>query len=464
MSLILCIEDDEKIAANLVLRLRERDYGVVRFRTAEEAESWLGDRMNPEPDMLLVDVRLPGMSGIDLLAKLGEDRPPAVIISGEASMAETLEGLRLGVHDFLDKPISQQRLMKSVENCIEHARLRRELDDLRARDQKILGVSAKTRDLLRAIETVAGTEARVLIRGESGSGKELVAASIHRLSRRRKRAFVKLNCAAIPHHLVEDELFGHVKGAFTDAKYAKVGLFEQANGGTLLLDEIGDMDLEVQSRLLRVLEDGRVRRIGDASDREVDVRIVAATHRDLEQMVRDGRFREDLYFRLASVPVEVPALRERPEDIPLLFTEFLGQFCRKHGRTPMLVEPEVHECLSQYLWPGNVRELRNLAERISVFGISPVTVDQLPTAILSKAGKHEEGGLLDLAERFSIVPLARFRAQCEKEYIELVLQRTNWNVSRAAEMLEIQRTHLHHKLSTLGIERPGRATIREDEG
>src|SRR3954447_625986 len=316
MSLIACVEDDEKIAANLVLRLREAGHGVVRFASGEEAFRWLRNAENPRPDMLLVDVRLPAMSGIDLLAALGAERAPTVIISGEASMAETVEAMRLGVHDFLDKPISRERLLKTVQNCLEHAALRRQVDELRAREQRILGDSAPARALLATIAKVAETDARVLIRGESGSGKELVAAALHRLSRRRAGPFVKINCAAIPAHLIEDELFGHARGAFTDAKSPKAGLFEQADGGTLLLDEIGDMDLATQVRLLRVIEDGRVRRIGETAERVVDVRVIAATHRDLDALVRGGAFRDDLSFRLAAVPIDVPPLRERADDVP----------------------------------------------------------------------------------------------------------------------------------------------------
>ena len=456
MSLIACVEDDEKIAANLVLRLREAGHGVVRFASGEEAERWLRGGGNPEPDMLLVDVRLPGMSGIDLLNRIGPHSPPVVIISGEASMAETVEAMRLGVHDFLDKPISRERLVKTVQNCLEHAALRRQVDDLRAREQRILGDSEPARTLLETIRKVAETDSRVLIRGESGSGKELVAAALHRMSRRNGRPLVKINCAAIPQHLIEDELFGHARGAFTDAKSAKAGLFEQADGGTLLLDEVGDMDLALQARLLRVIEDGRVRRIGETSDRGVDVRVIAATHRDLESMVKSVAFREDLYFRLAAVPIDVPSLRERKDDLPLLFTAFLEQFCRRNGRAPLTVDSDVFARLRAYRWPGNIRELRNVAEQMSVFATDPITVEQLPSAIVADDDEErgEEIGVLRLTERARVLPLQTFKTQCEKEYIEMVLQRTNWNVSRAAELLDIQRTHLHQKMTTLGIRRP----------
>jgi len=438
MQLILIVEDDEKIAANMTLRLREEGYGVVTFRTAEDALAHFRDATRMQPDMALIDVRLTGMSGIDLVRVLGEAMPPAIIISGEASMAETVEAIRLGVHDFIDKPFSRERLLKSVRNCLESAALRRQVGELRSRDQQILGSSDAVRALRAAIEKVAPAEARVLIRGESGTGKELVANAIHRLSRRASRPFIKLNCAAIPAHLIEDELFGHARGAFTDAKTAKRGLFEEADGGTLFLDEIGDMDPALQSRLLRVLEDGRVRRIGETTDRAVNVRVLAATHRDLETM---EQFREDLYFRIASVPIDVPPLRERREDVPMLFTAFLQQFCARNQRIALSVDRAAYAALSAYDWPGNVRELRNVAERLSVFGTDPITVDQLPSP----------SGVVRNADEGPVIPLREFKTQAEKEYIESVLRRTNWNISKAAQLLDIQRTYLHEKMTALGI-------------
>jgi len=453
MQLILIVEDDEKIAANMTLRLREEGYGVVGFRSAEDGLSYLRDTTRVQPDMALVDVRLPGMSGIDLVRIMGDAMPPSIVISGEASMNETVEAIRLGVHDFIDKPFSRERLIKSVRNCLETAALRQQVGALRSREQQIVGASDAVRLLRAAIEKVAPTDARVLIRGESGTGKELVAAAIHRESRRVSRPFIKLNCAAIPTHLIEDELFGHARGAFTDAKTAKRGLFEEADGGTLFLDEIGDMEPMLQSRLLRVLEDGRVRRIGETADRAVNVRVLAATHRDLETLAREGRFREDLFFRLATVPVDVPPLRERRSDVPLLFATFLQQFCARNQRIQLSVDAPVYEALSAYDWPGNVRELKNVAERLSVFGTDPLTVDQLPTSIVSRRGLAENG-IVRMGDTAPVMPLRAFKAQCEKEYLEAVLRRTNWNVTKAAELLEIQRTHLHEKMTSLGIVRP----------
>jgi two-component system, NtrC family, nitrogen regulation response regulator NtrX len=452
MPLILLVEDDEKIAANVVLRLREDGHGVVRFRAAEDARRYLANAENVAPDMMLVDVRLPGMSGVEFIRELGAGAPPSIIISGEASMAETVEAIRLGVHDFVDKPFSRERLLKSVHNCLQTVALRQQVDALRSRGQEILGNSEAVRALRATIEKVAPTEARVLIGGESGTGKELVANALHRLSKRASKPFVKLNCAAIPQHLIEDELFGHVRGAFTDAKATKRGLFEEADRGTLFLDEVGDMDLAVQARLLRVIEDGRVRRIGESSDRVVNVRIIAATHRDLQKLVQEGQFREDLFFRLSAVPVEVPPLRARRDDIPILFSTFLQQACSRNQRLPLTIEDDAMAALRAYDWAGNVRELHNVAERLAVFGTDPVTIDQLPSDVLTRRSSLGSG-MIRIAQSGGVLPLREFKAQFEKEYIEAVLRRTNWNVSRAAQLLDLQRTHLHQKIAALGIVR-----------
>jgi len=333
MSRVLIVEDDAKIRANLLFQLRDEGYAPTALESAEAALHALGNG-GGRPDLLLLDVRLPGISGLELVRRLAaaESLPPTVIISGEASISETVEALKLGVHDFIEKPFSKERLLRSMRNTLEHTALRREVAELRselASGSELLGDSPAMAELRDKIARAAPTDARILIRGESGTGKELVADALHRHSHRAGKPFIKINCAAIPPHLVEDELFGHARGAFTDARQAKPGLFEEADGGTLFLDEVGDMEYPLQSRLLRVLEDGRVRRIGDTQDREVDVRVVAATHCDLEEAMQRGEFREDLYFRLAHLPIEVPPLRERPEDVRLLFDFFLQHFVRR---------------------------------------------------------------------------------------------------------------------------------------
>jgi DNA-binding NtrC family response regulator len=454
---IVVVDDHQKIRANTLLQLRDEGFAAHGLASAEEAFEFLQGPENA-PDLLLVDVRLAGASGIDLIRRLAARGkvPPTIVISGEASMSETVEALRLGVYDMIEKPFTRERLLQSVRNCLEHFSLKREVSVLRSRvrgGDGILGRSPQIAQLRERIERVAATSTRVLIRGESGTGKELVAATLHHGGSRRDGPFVKINCAAIPAHLIEDELFGHARGAFTDAKTVKPGLFEEAHRGTLFLDEVGDMELTLQSRLLRVLEDGKVRRLGETTDRQVDVRVIAATNRNLEELVATSRFREDLFFRLSTVPIEVPPLRERNGDIPLLFTHFLEQFCAQNQRRRLSIDPSVMPLVEAYRWPGNVRELRNVCEQLAIFATDPVTPDQLPTSLLQPTAAGETG-LIRLNDAAPILPLREFKEQCEKEYIESVLRRTNWNITAAAKLLHLQRTHLHQKVTALRIERP----------
>jgi two-component system nitrogen regulation response regulator NtrX len=477
MKRVLLVEDDPKIRASLLLQLGEAGLAVEGLASGEEAYARLSDRGRLLPDLLLLDVRLGGMSGVELIRLLvseggGGRLPPTIIVSGEASISETVEALRLGVHDFIEKPFSRERLLRSIENTLENVDLKRRVASLESRlgaAPEIVGGSPALLRLKERIARAAATDGRVLIVGESGTGKELVADTLHRASARRDGPFVKINCAAIPAPLVEDELFGHARGAFTDAKAAKPGLFEEAHGGTLFLDEIGDMDPALQARLLRVLEDGRVRRVGETRDRQVDVRVIAATHRDLERATEEGSFRQDLYFRLAALPLEVPPLRERREDIPLLFTRFLDRFAREHRLRQRLVDDGIFPPLLAYAWPGNVRELKNLCERLVVFGADPLTAADLPAAFFRPARTEEipETGLLRL-EAWPALPLRDFRVQCEREYVEAVLRRTDWNFAAAARLLGIQRTYLHQKVAALGLERPARGAVEagggEEEG
>ncbi|HET7433829.1 MAG TPA: sigma-54 dependent transcriptional regulator [Thermoanaerobaculia bacterium] len=452
---VLVVEDHRKIRGHVVLQLREQSFAVHAVASAEEAQQYLRD--NAPPDLLLIDVRLPRMSGIEFVRGLHDAHamPPTIVMSGEASISETVEALRLGVYDFIEKPFTRERLLQSVRNCLEHFALAQRLREMQTRGrggETIAGTSPEIRELLSKIERVAPTTARILIRGETGTGKELVANTVHRLSGRANKPFVKINCAAIPAHLIEDELFGHARGAFTDAKTPRAGLFEEAHGGTLFLDEIGDMNLELQSRLLRVLEDGKVRRIGDTQDRQIDARVVAATNRDLEAMVAQQTFRQDLFFRLSTVPIVVPPLRERRDDIALLFSYYLDRFGAENQRRGLTIDAEVLPVLRAYSWPGNVRELKNVAEQLAIFGVDPITIAQLPTALRHER-PSEETGIIRPDGGMRIRPLRAFKAQAEKEYIESVLRRTNWNVSAAARLLEIQRSYLHQKMADLGIER-----------
>ncbi len=466
MTRVLLVEDDARLRGELTLLLREEGFAPTAVGRAEEALAEI-ERAG-RPDLLLVDVRLGGISGVELVRRLagetgGDGRagalPPTIVVSGEASISETVEALRLGVHDFLEKPFSRERLLRSIRNTLESAALKREVADLRSAldgGGRLLGESPAIGRLRRLIERAAPTEAGVLVRGESGSGKELVAEALHRGSRRGARPLLKLNCAAIPEPLVEDELFGHAAGAFTDARGAKPGLFEAADGGTLLLDEIGDMPPRLQGRLLRVLEDGRVRRLGETRDRAVDVRVLAATHRDLEAAVAAGEFRADLYYRLTRLPLEVPPLRERAGDVRLLARHFLDHFQRRHRARPRRIEEAALRKLEAYGWPGNVRELKNLCERLVVFADDPITADDLPP--LAAAGAGAEAPLLPPDP--PALPLRELRARIEREYIETVLRRSGWNLTAAARALGLRRTYLYDKLAALGIERPGLSSSR----
>jgi len=462
--MILVVEDNPKIQAYVVSLLRDEDHEVTATASAEEALAFITGTGDPPPDLILLDIRLKEMSGLDLIHQLGpEHLPPTIVVSGEATISEALESLRLGVYDFIEKPFSDERLCYSVKNCLEKVALTKQVRQLQSQlkhGQVILGESAAIINVIRQIEKVAPTNGRVLIMGESGTGKELVANSLHSLSKRNDKPFVKINCASFPVHLIEDELFGHVKGAFTDAAQNKHGLFEEANGGTLFLDEIGDMDYSLQARLLRVLEDGSIRRIGDTKDIHVDVRVIAATNQDLDERVAANRFREDLYYRLSSLPIHVPPLREHKEDIPLLASYYVSHFCNIHLIRQKSITADVLSQLNQYNWPGNIRELKNLCERLVIFGGDPVTIDNLPSHLF-QSDTQNESGLLRLSAVHPM-PLKTFKTLCEKEYFETILQHLNWNYVKIARHLDISRSYLHQKITSLGIQRRGREKDSDD--
>jgi len=452
---VFVVEDDPRINANLVFFLKDEGFFPQSYSRAEEALAELNTR-SKLPDLLLLDVRLPGMSGVDLVRRLQADNklPPAIFISGEATISETVEALKLGVYDFIEKPFSKERLLRSISNCLEHFNLRAEL--LRVKTQlhgetAMLGHSNLFRQMIGQIDKIAPTESGVFILGESGTGKELVANSIHRRSLRSKQPFIKINCAALPSQLIEGELFGHTKGAFTGADRDKPGLIEAAHKGTLFLDEIGDMPLDLQTRLLRVLEDGKVRRIGSTNDRTVDVRVFSATHQNLEELVQRGEFRSDLYFRLNTLPVEVPPLRDRKGDIELLCIHFLDLYAKKnHVPLKRLSDPVLHK-LKSYHWPGNIRELRNLCERLVILGGDPLRLEDLPPSLMKGSMKRQVHLLSRHIEWDLELPLKEFKKNVEHDFIEKVLIKNGWNFSRTADALEIHRTYLYQKAQSLGI-------------
>jgi two-component system nitrogen regulation response regulator NtrX len=453
---ILVVDDEKNIRRTLEMVLTGEGYRVSAVPTAEEGLELL-DR--EEVDLAILDVKLPGMSGIDALKRIrerraGEPQLPVLMISGHATVKEAVEAVQLGAADFFEKPIERDRVVISIKNSLEKWRLVREVAQLRAKVEpqlEMIGSSEAMKRLFEEIRKVAPTKGRVLITGESGTGKELIARAVHRLSPRADGPFVKVNCAAIPGELIESELFGYERGAFTGAQGRKRGQFEIADGGTLFLDEIGDMSPSAQAKVLRALQSGEITRVGGESALSVDVRILAATNRLLDEEVKAGRFREDLYFRLAVVPIHSPPLREHPEDIPVLVDTLVARFCDENGFRRKPVEPGVIEAMMRYHWPGNVRELKNVVERIVILSESAIRPSDLPdeirgaTPVANTSSGFRPG-----------VPLRLFREQAEKTFLLDALAYYDWNISRASQALGIERTNLHKKIRGYGITRDGR--------
>jgi DNA-binding NtrC family response regulator len=401
-------------------------------------------------------VKLPGKSGLWALERimsgdLVKPSPPVIMISGHASVADAVQATRLGAYDFFEKPIDRQRVLVSVRNALERSHMRREVSELRAQVEgrfEMIGVSEAMQKLFEQIAKVAPTKGRVLITGESGTGKELIARAIHRHSALADGPFVKVNCAAIPPELIESELFGHERGSFTGAISRKRGLFELATGGTIFLDEIGDMSVSAQAKVLRALQSGEINRVGSEVTLHVDVRVLAATNRRLPELVAEGRFREDLYFRLNVIPLHSPPLRERQEDIPLLVRRFVADFCAENGFRPKAIHPDTFGVLQGYPWPGNVRELKNLCERLVIMSDDEILPEDLPPE-LWKAPQPEVIVKVD----HSAMNLKDFREEMERTFILQRLGECGWNISRTAASLGIERTNLHKKLKQFNIHR-----------
>jgi two-component system nitrogen regulation response regulator NtrX len=436
---IVVVDDEENIGRSLRLILEREGYAVAVCRSAAEFRSSPDAR---RADAYLFDVRLPDGSGIELLAGL---RAPAIMISGHAAIADAVEATRAGAFDFLEKPLSRERVLLALKNALEQASLRRENERLRemvGSGPRMIGSSPAFQRAVDQATLAARSDARVLLIGESGTGKELLAAHIHQSSPFAAGPFVKVNCAAIPTELLESELFGHEKGAFTGAGAARRGKFELADGGTIFLDEVGDLHAASQAKLLRVLQEGEFHRVGGEQPIRVTVRVISATNRDLAALVAQEKFREDLYYRLSVVPIRVPALRERPQDIPPLADYFLEDFCARNNFRPKPIDPEVYAILERYHWPGNARELRNVIERM---------------AILS-AGDLLDAESIPVEIRLARPPGPRSTVQearesAEREQIHRALQETGWNVSAAARALGMERTNLHKRIRALGLAR-----------
>ncbi|HLM97963.1 MAG TPA: sigma-54 dependent transcriptional regulator [Bryobacteraceae bacterium] len=444
---ILVVDDEPGIQKSLCGVLSDEGYAAHAVGSGEEC---LEDLAREPSDLVLLDVWLTGMDGMETLARIQEipfaDRPVVVMISGHGNIETAVKATKLGAFDFLEKPLSIEKLGIACKNALEHRRL--QLENIRLRGDveskyRIIGESVPMKALRQQMELMAPTNGRVLIYGESGTGKELVAHAIHLLSQRAKEPFVEVNCAAIPEELIESELFGHLKGSFTGAHENKIGKFKKADGGSLFLDEVGDMSLRTQAKVLRALEEQRFEAVGAPEWTQVDVRVIAATNKVLEQEIERGNFREDLFYRLNVIPFHVPPLRERREDIPLLAAYFLGEFTRAYGRKAKELTPAAYQLLQEHHWPGNVRELRNLIERIVILN-PQVRIDARHIPL--QAARRPAG---DRAERFG--SLQEVREAVEREYILKKLEETNGNVTRTAELLGLERSNLYRKMKTLGI-------------
>jgi two-component system nitrogen regulation response regulator NtrX len=445
---ILVVDDEPGIRQSLCGVLEDEGY---QAEAVDSGEACLDALARQAYDLLFLDIWLPSMDGLEVLARIQEipfaDRPVVVMISGHGTIETAVKSTKLGAFDFLEKPLTIGKVSIVAKNAIEHRRL--ELENQRLKDTpdskyRIIGESVPMKALRQQLHLMAPTNGRVLIYGESGTGKELVAHAMHALSLRAAESFVEVNCAAIPEELIESELFGHRKGSFTGAIEDKIGKLQKADGGSLFLDEVGDMSLKTQAKVLRALDEQRFEPVGAAEFIQVDVRVIAATNKHLEEEIERGNFREDLFYRLNVIPFYVPPLRDRREDIPLLADYFLREFTTAYGRKPKELTAEAYSMLQDYFWPGNVRELRNLIERIVIMN-PQVRIDARHIPI----GPSRRVSMDRMAERFA--SLQEVRETAERDYILKKLDETNGNVSRAAELLGLERSNLYRKMKSLGI-------------
>ncbi len=444
---ILIVDDEPGIRELLGQILSDEGYEIASAASGEEALSLMERELY---DLVLLDLWLPGIDGLEVLRRIreGGQQVPVIVISGHASGEQAVAAVREGARDFLEKPLSYDRVILSVRNTLHQARLEERVAETARTGVTLTGSSPVIRELRRQVVTAGASEGRVLITGPNGSGKEVVARMLHHHSRRAGAPFVAVNCAAIPSELIESELFGHLRGAFTGAVESKRGKFELADGGTLFLDEIGDMSLLTQAKVLRVLQEQRFTRLGGSREIEVDVRVIAATNKELEAEIEAGRFRRDLFFRLNVIPVRVPALVERLEDIPELVAEFVAEVAGSTGLRPKLFTEDALDRLREYSWPGNVRELRNVVERVMIM-VPGETIHADDLAFLPEGPAGVEGGQPGIVE--ADLTLREARERFEREYIRRALERCDGNVTRAAAILGVERSHLHRKLRQLGL-------------
>lgn len=458
---ILIVDDEKGILSALSGVLEDEGYTIA---TAESGSEALKKIEKDTPSVVLLDIWLPDIDGLEILKEIRNTRKGVIVIimSGHGTIETAVRATKLGAYDYIEKPLSMERVTLLIRHAIQQQRLELENVQLRRKFEKwedIIGESPSMHHLKEQIRIVGASNSRVLVTGENGTGKELVAHSVHLASPRAGNLFVAVNCAAIPESLIESELFGHEKGAFTGAISVQRGKFELADGGTLFLDEIGDMSLNTQSKVLRVLQEQEFQRVGGNRNIKVDVRVITATNKNLSEEIKKGTFREDLYYRINVIAIHVPPLRERREDIPLLAKHFLSQIIREQGLREKALTEEAAELLMGYDWPGNVRELRNLMERVAIMAQGGRILPGDMTMI-SRESAHPSGAPF-LDEKFD--SLREARATFERYYIIERLKENNWNITRTAEDMKIERSNLHRKMKLLRIEEKGGANCQSYE-
>jgi len=446
---ILIVDDEKSILLSLEGILTDEGFEVQCESSGAAALERIKESI---PDLVLLDIWMPGMDGLETLVKIKESHPTiqVIMMSGHGTIETAVKATKLGAYDFIEKPLSLEKVILSVNNALQYYQLEEEINLFREKEKsrhRITGDSRIIRDLQEQIKMVAPTDAWVLITGENGTGKELVAHSIHGISRRSRKPMVEVNCAAIPEELIESELFGHEKGAFPGAASMKKGKFDLANEGTLFLDEIGDMSLKAQSKTLRILQEQKFERVGGSKTIHVDVRVIAATNKDLEIEIEKGRFRDDLYYRLNVVPLRVPPLRDRLEDIPSLVNSFLKDIHVRAGLEQKKMSDEAIDALKKYHWPGNVRELKNLVERLAIMSKGDIiTAQDIPIPFSQEGRLKDAHGLFMNAGSFK-----EAKAQFEKAFIAKKLQEFNGNISHTAEAIGVERSNLHKKIKAYGL-------------
>jgi two-component system nitrogen regulation response regulator NtrX len=452
-SRILVIDDEAEIRRSVRMILEYEGYEVLEASSGPEGVT-MAERESP--DLVFLDIKMPGMDGLEALQRIKASNEilPVVIISGHGTVSTAVEATKAGAFDFIEKPLASERVLVTIRNALDQTRLRDENKSLKRAAEvrhQMVGESQALRQVWDAIKRAAPTNATVLLLGESGSGKELVARSIHRNSLRSRDRFVQVNCAAIPEELIESELFGHEKGSFTGATEKQIGKFEQADHGTIFLDEVGDMSAKTQAKVLRVLQEGEVERLGSARTIKVDVRVIAATNKDLEQEIEKGTFREDLYFRLSVIPIQVPPLRDRREDIPALVRHFADLFTRDNNRRPQRFTQAAFDHLQKARWKGNVRELKNTIERLIIMTPREVIdVDDLREIV-----RIESKAPIADNEKERPGTLREFKESAERTFLVGKLRENNWNISKTAEVIGTPRSNLYKKLEQYGITQEG---------